>query len=283
MNGWWYFGCQRAGTCVMWSPRVYPFIHCKGSIEGTRRIMAFTTPHRNTKLLAWYPAWQVPLGLHRILNLSMIKDRRWSYHTTRILRVHLPQLLGWEQNVDVPIPLSVDTLAWTSTVLPQTGVETTDLVLRMRQEEVIRSSHLISHTYVKVRDKGGDKIWATPYIFEHKICAHTWTHWVANNSHKSGCNLSPSASRYGYATELRIHTWGGEGVSIHTTVALLHATCTDHGLPHPSLKNHAPQAWSAWASKGDEEEPTCKHLWSLRIPEYFHAWGKLTPYSVNTR
>ena len=117
MNGWWYFGCQRAGTCVMWSPRVYPFIHCKGSIEGTRRIMAFTTPHRNTKLLAWYPAWQVPLGLHRILNLSMIKDRRWSYHTTRILWVHLPQLLGWEQNVDVP-PLSVDTLVWTSTVVP---------------------------------------------------------------------------------------------------------------------------------------------------------------------
>ena len=114
--------------------------------------------------------------------------------------------------MDVSIPLSVDTLAWTSTVPPQTGVETTDLVLRKRQEEVIRSSHLISHTYVKVRDKGGDKIWATPYIFEHKICAHTWTHWVANNSHKSGCNLSPSASRYGYATELRIHTLCGEGV-----------------------------------------------------------------------
>ena len=151
---------QNVGSCVMWSPRVYPFIHCKGSTEETRRIMAFTTPHRNTELLVWYPAWQVPLGLHRILNLSMIKDRRWSYHTTRILRVHLPQLLGWEQNVDVPIPPCVDTLAWTSTVLPQTGVETTDLVLRKRQAEVIRSSHLISHTYVKVRDEGGDKIWA---------------------------------------------------------------------------------------------------------------------------
>ena len=40
---------QNVGSCVMWSPRVYPFIHCKGSTEGTRRIMAFTAPHRNTK------------------------------------------------------------------------------------------------------------------------------------------------------------------------------------------------------------------------------------------
>ena len=44
-------GCmqQNVGSCVMWNPRVYPFIHCKGSTEGTRRIMAFTTPHHNTK------------------------------------------------------------------------------------------------------------------------------------------------------------------------------------------------------------------------------------------
>ena len=49
---------QKVGSCVMWSPRVYPFIHChcKGSTEETRRIMAFTTPHRNTELLVWYPA-----------------------------------------------------------------------------------------------------------------------------------------------------------------------------------------------------------------------------------
>jgi len=40
--------------------------------KGLQKGLAFTTPHRNTKLLAWYPAWQVPLGLHRILNLSML-------------------------------------------------------------------------------------------------------------------------------------------------------------------------------------------------------------------
>jgi len=44
-------GCmqQNVGSCVMWNPRVYPFIHCKGSTEETQRIMAFTNPHRNTK------------------------------------------------------------------------------------------------------------------------------------------------------------------------------------------------------------------------------------------
>ena len=40
---------QNVGSCVMWNPRVYPFIHCKGSTEETQRIMAFTNPHRNTK------------------------------------------------------------------------------------------------------------------------------------------------------------------------------------------------------------------------------------------
>ena len=165
---------QNVGSCVMWNPRVYPFIHCKGSREGTRQIMAFTTPHRTQSY------WRDILGLCIVswILQCLIKDRRLSYHScmsARILQVHLPQLLGSEQNVDVPIPLSVDTLAWTSTVLPQTGVETTDLVLRKRQEEVIRSSHLISHTYVKVGDKGGEKIWAAMYIWTQDMRTHTHT------------------------------------------------------------------------------------------------------------
>jgi hypothetical protein len=82
---------QNVGSCVMWNPRVYPFIHCKGSTEVTQRVVAFTTPHRNIKLLAWYPAWQVPLGLHRILNLSMLNKGQeviisflyvWTYPTS---------------------------------------------------------------------------------------------------------------------------------------------------------------------------------------------------------
>ena len=294
-NGWWYFGRRRAGSQMLGAcNRMWVHVWC-GAPGCIHSYIAKGLQKRlggswlSPPLIVTQSYWCDILGLCIVswILQCLIKDRRLSYHScmsARMLQVHLPQLLGSEQNVDVPIPLSVDTSAWTPSVPPQTGVETTDL-LRMRQKEVevIRSSHLISHTYVKVRDEGGDKIWATPYIFEHKICAHTQTHRVANNSQILGATYLPLLpvmvlqQNWGFIHEVE------RGYPFIQQLLSSTATCTDHGLPHSSLKNHAPQAWSAWASKGDEEEPTCKHLWSLRIPEYFHAWGKLTPYSVNTR
>ena len=82
---------QNVGSCVMWSPRVYPFIHCKGSTEGLGGSWLSPPLIVTQRILVWYPAWQVPLGLHRILNLSMLNKGQeviisflyvWTYPTS---------------------------------------------------------------------------------------------------------------------------------------------------------------------------------------------------------
>ena len=56
----------------MWSPRVYPFIHIAKGLQK-RFSGSWLSPLVVTqRILVWYPAWQVPLGLHCILNLSML-------------------------------------------------------------------------------------------------------------------------------------------------------------------------------------------------------------------
>ena len=98
MNGWWYFGCQWTGNQMLGATErgfmcdVEPQGVSIHTLQRVYRRDWLSPPLIVTqRILVWYPAWQVPLGLHRILNLSMLNKGQeviisflyvWTYPTS---------------------------------------------------------------------------------------------------------------------------------------------------------------------------------------------------------